>query len=86
MERRTTEITNNFYSIISDNNKQLRYVFDWTQDVNRLVQELRSQIRERDQLIEELQENIAKGGTDVPRDVASSTRQHPDDHHHHRND
>jgi len=60
MEQRATEVTNNCCSIVNENNRQLHHVLHATEELDHLVKELKQQISERDQLIQELEGNVQR--------------------------
>lgn len=60
MEQKATEVSNNCRSIINDNNRQLHQALSATEELDRLVRELRSRITDRDKLIKEFEDREAQ--------------------------
>jgi len=56
MEQRAAEVAKDCCSIVTENNNQLHHVLHTTEELDRLVKELKSQISERDQVIKELED------------------------------
>eukprot|EP00210_Caulerpa_lentillifera_P003875 g3702.t1 len=69
MEKNATEAANACCSVINENNRKLRQTLQSTFIMDKLVQDLKSQIAQKDAVIRELQEN----NTSTPRSPYSTT-------------